>query len=251
MTEEEWLKGDLKPMLGFLYGRVTKRKRFLYAAAGLRRIEHLLYNGSSQKVVAIAERAAEGEAAQHEIEDACWCAECPTFGYDFDSKYILERKAAEGKFASQIIRLMEMGVYGEDDIRGEDHLGEQAIRSSLCNAAHIAHHTLYIGYIDESEIGEHMVEHICSQDQWPGGWLIREIFGNPFRPVIADAEWLTPTVVAIAHSLYADRAFDRLPILADALEEAGCTNADLLLHCRQPREHIRGCWAVDLVLGKK
>jgi hypothetical protein len=79
----------------------------------------------------------------------------------------------------------------------------------------------------------------------------RDIFGNPFRPVVADPAWLTSTVVAIATSLYQDRAFDRLPILADALEEAGCTNADLLLHCRQPGDHVRGCWAVDLVLGKE
>jgi hypothetical protein len=80
--------------------------------------------------------------------------------------------------------------------------------------------------------------------------LIRDIFGNPFRPIVADPAWVTPTVQSIASAIYADRAFDRLPILADALEEAGCTNADLLLHCRQPGEHVRGCWVVDLVLGK-
>ncbi len=80
--------------------------------------------------------------------------------------------------------------------------------------------------------------------------LLRDIFGNPFRPVVADSAWLTPTAVSIASAIYEDRAFDRLPILADALEEAGCTDADLLLHCRQPGEHVRGCWAVDLVLGK-
>ncbi len=80
--------------------------------------------------------------------------------------------------------------------------------------------------------------------------LIRDIFGNPFRPVVANPAWLTPTVVSIASAIYAERAFDRLPILADALEEAGCADADLLLHGRQPGEHVRGCWAVDLVLGK-
>ena len=80
--------------------------------------------------------------------------------------------------------------------------------------------------------------------------LARCIFGNPFRPIVADLAWLTPTVQSIAASIYRDRAFDRLPILADALEEAGCTNADVLLHCRQPGEHVRGCWVVDLVLGK-
>jgi len=80
--------------------------------------------------------------------------------------------------------------------------------------------------------------------------LIRDIFGNPFRSIFVDSTWLTPTVVAIATAIYEDRAFDRLPILADALEEAGCTNADVLLHCRQPGEHVRGCWVVDLVQGK-
>ena len=81
--------------------------------------------------------------------------------------------------------------------------------------------------------------------------LVNDIFGNPFRPIVADLLWLTPTVQSIAASIYQDRAFDRLPILADALEEAGCTNADVLLHCRKPAEHVRGCWVVDLVLGKK
>ena len=66
-----------------------------------------------------------------------------------------------------------------------------------------------------------------------------------------DPAWLTPTVQSIAAAIYQDRAFDRLPILADALEEAGCTNADVLLHCRQPGEHVRGCWVVDLLLGKE
>ena len=81
--------------------------------------------------------------------------------------------------------------------------------------------------------------------------FLHDIFGNPFRPIVADHAWLTPTVQSIASAIYQDRAFDRLPILADALEEAGCTNADVLLHCRQPGEHVRGCWVVDLVLGKK
>ncbi len=81
--------------------------------------------------------------------------------------------------------------------------------------------------------------------------LLRDIFGNPFRPVVSDSAWFTPAVVAIATSIYSDRAFDRMPILADALEEAGCTNADVLLHCRSDGPHVRGCWVVDLVLGKE
>jgi hypothetical protein len=87
--------------------------------------------------------------------------------------------------------------------------------------------------------------------EWaPQADLLREIFGNPFRPVTFDSAWRTETAVALASGIYADRAFDRLPILADALEEAGCDNADVLAHCRGPGPHVRGCWVVDLVLGK-
>jgi hypothetical protein len=80
--------------------------------------------------------------------------------------------------------------------------------------------------------------------------LLRDLIGNPFRPVTFAPTWGTRTVINLAESIYRERAFDRLPILAGALEEAGCTNADFLAHCREPGEHVRGCWVVDLVLGK-
>jgi hypothetical protein len=80
--------------------------------------------------------------------------------------------------------------------------------------------------------------------------LLRDIFGNPFRPVSVDPAWLTSTVVQLAQGIYEDRAFDRLPILADAMQDAGCENPDVLAHCRRPGPHVRGCWVVDLVLGK-
>jgi hypothetical protein len=83
-----------------------------------------------------------------------------------------------------------------------------------------------------------------------GAGLLREVVGNPFRPVALDHSWLTSTVVALARSVYDDRAFDRLPILADALQDAGCANDHVLDHCRSDGPHVRGCWVVDLVLGK-
>jgi hypothetical protein len=64
--------------------------------------------------------------------------------------------------------------------------------------------------------------------------LVRCLFDNPFRPVVFDAKWRTETAVALATGIYEERAFDRLPILADALEEAGCDHADVLSHCRGP-----------------
>src|SRR6476646_1979241 len=77
--------------------------------------------------------------------------------------------------------------------------------------------------------------------------LLHDIFGNPFRPVAPAPEWLTSTVVALAEGIYQDRAFDRMPILADALQDAGCDNEDILNHCRLVGTHVRGCWAIDLV----
>src|SRR5262249_31476740 len=70
--------------------------------------------------------------------------------------------------------------------------------------------------------------------------LLRCIFGNHFRPVTVNPAWLAPTVTTLARAIYEERAFDRMPILADALEDAGCGNADILQHCREPGEHARG-----------
>jgi hypothetical protein len=81
--------------------------------------------------------------------------------------------------------------------------------------------------------------------------LLRDILGNPFRPVKLDPAWLTSDVVTLARGIYEDRAFDRMPILADALQDAGCDNEDVLNHCRGPGPHVRGCWVVDLVLGEE
>lgn len=79
---------------------------------------------------------------------------------------------------------------------------------------------------------------------------IRDLFGNPYRPVAVEPSWLTSTVVALANGIYEERAFDRMPILADALQDAGCDNDDVLTHCRGDSPHVRGCWVVDLLTGR-
>jgi hypothetical protein len=84
--------------------------------------------------------------------------------------------------------------------------------------------------------------------------MLRDLCGNPFRAVRLDPSWLSwndGTVPKMAQAIYEDRLFKDLPILADALEEAGCNRADLLLHCRLPGLHQRGCWVLDLLLGKE
>ena len=90
---------------------------------------------------------------------------------------------------------------------------------------------------------------------WPG--LIHDIFGNPFRPTSINSAWLTPTVSSLAQSAYDERIMPsgeldpaRLAVLSDALEEAGCVDANILNHLRSPGPHVRGCWAVDLLTGR-
>ncbi|MDB5310244.1 MAG: hypothetical protein JWO38_4446 [Gemmataceae bacterium] len=80
--------------------------------------------------------------------------------------------------------------------------------------------------------------------------IIRDIFGNPFRPVALTSAWRTLTVLSLAGQMYDSRDFCPMPILADALQDAGCENDEVLAHCRSDGAHVRGCWVVDLLLGK-
>jgi hypothetical protein len=79
---------------------------------------------------------------------------------------------------------------------------------------------------------------------------LRCVIGDPVHSVTADLSWLTSTVVNLARQVYDSHDFSPMPILADALQDAGCDNPDVLEHCRGPGPHVRGCWVVDLVLGK-
>ena len=80
-------------------------------------------------------------------------------------------------------------------------------------------------------------------------FLLRDIFGNPFRPLALDPAWRTFNVVALARGMYESRDFSAMPILADALQDAGCEDEEILGHCRGPGPHVRGCWPVDLILA--
>ena len=93
------------------------------------------------------------------------------------------------------------------------------------------------------------------QDRWPPcqeqATLARDVFGNPFRPVTFEPTWRTSTVLALARQMYESRDFSAMPILADALQDAGCESTEVLEHCRDPKGiHVRGCWLVDRLLAK-
>jgi hypothetical protein len=101
------------------------------------------------------------------------------------------------------------------------------------------------------------VEHPDGERQ-PQAALLRDIVGNPFQPVVFNPAWRTPDVMSIAQSGYLERLLPaglldivRLAVLADALEDAGCNDAVILNHLRGPAPHVRGCWAVDLLLASK
>jgi hypothetical protein len=84
--------------------------------------------------------------------------------------------------------------------------------------------------------------------------LLHDVLGNPFRPSSLPPSWLnwnSGLLVSMARTMYDSGDFMDMPILADAVEEAGCTNTDILNHCPQPGEYVRGCWVIDLILAKQ
>ena len=113
---------------------------------------------------------------------------------------------------------------------------------------------------DDPDTGPRLVlaEAYVLPSEWAKSWdpaaalpLLRCLFGNPFRPVTFSPAWRTATAVSLARRMSEARDFSAMPILADALQDAGCDSDEVLTHCRGPGPHVRGCWIVDLVLGKE
>ena len=135
------------------------------------------------------------------------------------------------------------------DYQEEPETDPQRVAWSTAEAAIIAagrRARVSAGLPDDRPEHEH-----CAAEERAVCNLVRCVCGSPFRRAVLDSQWRTFTVVALARGIYEDRAFDRLPILADALQDAGCESEDILNHCRGPGPHVRGCWVVDLVLGKQ
>jgi hypothetical protein len=219
MTESEWLAcADPEPMLKFLEGRASARKRRLFAAACVRRVWRLLRDRLSCNAVEVGERFVDGLADERDIEGA---------------------------------RKMDWRPHGR----------ERGVFYAAITAADYIAWGRWNGSADDAV---YAIRYAAEAEGWTApaprkgqSSLLREVFGNPFRPVALDPAWRTPTVVSLATAAYEDRILpsgtldrQRLAILADALEDAGCTNADILDHCRGPGPHVRGCWVIDLLLGK-
>jgi hypothetical protein len=225
MTEQEWLGcTDPEPMLRFLQEQQTSdRKLRLLASACCRQIWHLLPDPLSRQAVLVAERFADGRATDIELGRARTQA--------------VNAGAANPQAA--------VAAYWATNIKPAGPLWN--IFTAAAGA--LARHAAEVPHGQRAAAYEAM-QSITRSAQ---AKLIREVIGNPFRPAIIDPHWRTWSggiVVQLAEGIYEDRAFATMPVLGDALEEAGCTDETILKHCRQTDEHVRGCWVVDAVLAR-
>jgi hypothetical protein len=221
MTEEEWL-GATDPsdmlIMGFLLGKLSDRKYGLFAAACCRAIWQDIPNETCRNGILVAERHTDGFASLEELRNA----QALTL-----NSFQNEENCSDNVYTAWLAVL---------------HASYAVQRITIWDAAFAT--ALFVSKVVDRHRPTYSPRYaICL--------IAFDIFGNPFRPVTFNPSWLTPTVVALASGIYAEMAFDRMPILADALQDAGCDNEDILSHCRQQRKHVRGCWVVDLVLGKK
>jgi hypothetical protein len=217
MTEAEWTAcTDPEPMLEFLRGKASTRKRLLFAAASFRRLGHLPPDRRQHRGVELLEEMAEGTAT------------------------MATRR--------EVAREVRHALPPDNFVAG----------AAPADDPHYVGLMLYRALVSSSP-AEHAWQATAgladgAAEQRAQSSLLRDIFGSPFRlPIIDPAwgRWREGTIPKLAQAVYDDGGFGHLPVLADALEEAGCTSTDILDHCRAPGPHVRGCWVVDLLLGKQ
>jgi hypothetical protein len=236
MNERQWDDATSpEPMLTFLYqslpSRVLKRKLRLLLCACCRDVWELMTCPGSWQLVEVAERLADGQASPEERDAAVRVAE----------KVVRDRVLAGWGAASG------MATFTGVRARGLRQAADQVVSALSGIRVSLAFPSDYSPELAARWRARRREERarLCE--------LVRDVFGDPFRPVMAPPEWVEGNgglVREVAHAIYQEHRFAELPVLADALEEAGCDNSDLLAHCRGPGPHARGCWAVDLVLGK-
>jgi hypothetical protein len=263
-AEAHWLDqvngGGTGLMLDALESRGldTERKLRLFAVAACRRLWHRFGDARSRAAVEAAERYADGLIDRAELEEAGARA--------WEASEELERLAdatpADDRTGLQVESHLAWAAWALVHLKRTRDMPSRPLprpRPTPEEAARLVP--------DASELGANLATalyHAVVSDWRPKGLadvamedelrahrrLMREVFGNPFRPVRFDPGWRAPAVAALAARIYAERDFAALPVLADLLEEAGCTAAQVLAHLRTGTGHVRGCWALDLVLGK-
>lgn len=248
MTEDEWLTcTDPKPMLEFVRDSAGERKLRLFACACYRRIWNATADEASRRAVALAEVAADGGTDASELAAAGREAVA-----EADAAYDrCDHLRGDGGYCAAICTdsfEQTDGIDALDGTYGAHQCAELAAyvaaRAAIGRDGRMVESRRFL--LRRPNAWETLVEERVAQAS-----LLRDIFGNPFRPITSKPAWVTPAVASLAQSIYDERAFDRMSELADALEKSGCRDADILEHCRGPEPHVRGCWVVDLLLGKK
>jgi hypothetical protein len=246
MTEAEWLAcTDPQPMLEFLRREASDRKVRLFAVGCCRRVWPSLELEEFRDAVRKAESFADGlveRAEMLEAHEKALAIFVKLHGKDNGAGAALTASAFPSPPKSIWQRIADAldDPWWEDEMDRGDPLGPALVAARLAAwaAANLQ------GQTDVFDAPATIAER---REQTT---LVRCLFGNPFRPQPVCGAWLTREVRTLAEAIYAERAFDRMPLLADALEASGCTHADLIEHCRSHREHARGCWVVDLLLEK-
>ena len=216
MTEAEWLACDSpRVLLKHLGRQFSDRKLRLFACACCRRVWRYASDKRLAGIIDAIEQYANGEAAERDRLTAQKAAIAVGRGTDLPQNCI----------AGELLSAAQKTVLWKEPYPGE-----------LAYAA--------VGWGSNSH-------DLMEGERAAQGVIVKEMFGNPFRPVIFSHSWHTETAVALARQMYESRDFGAMPILGDALQDAGCDNAEVLGHCRGSGPHVRGCWVVDLVLGKE
>jgi hypothetical protein len=241
MNESEWATHEsVRAMLVYLKTTGSRKLRSarLYGCACCRLTWHLLSDGAARTIVEFAEAYLDGKVSEEELRAA---------GDDANFIDIDQRLWRSTEIGPQISKIAHNLILATRWLAYPHYDFSSAISVS----------TLTAGSRDDDFYFDSQ-QHLISSDIYPGDWetaeqakLIRDIFGNPFRSVTFDQGWRTEHTVGLATMMYDTRIFDAMPVLADALQDAGCDNENILRHCREPGVHVRGCWVVDLVLGKE
>jgi hypothetical protein len=250
MTEAEWLRWtDPGRMLSYLYGRrlpIDQERFRLFALACCRQIWHLLSPGSRGAVECLERCAWEGrqelvKARRLHAGDRNEAGQAMTAAAGADHKTQLDAWARN--LASSVVWTAS---------RTAPSKAAMAYREAAMAVGALEKATAFVPGQREPRPDWRAISSAELAAQCD---LLRDVFGNPFRPVVFDPAWRTPTVVALARQMGQARPDERedaaLPILADALQDAGCADAGLLGHLRGPGPHVLGCWALDLILDTR
>jgi hypothetical protein len=253
LTEGQWL-GSASPYVllrhlqqHYLVARVPggRRRLRLFCCACCRVVWDLFEDGRCRRAVEVAERFAEGQARKAELT-AAW-EDAQAFAREVQQRFQqVERR--QPPWPPEAMRLVaQQGVASAAEWAASPRGGAQAaLIGSMCAANAFA----LTRPGERNQVQVQAVEVGVQQSI-----LLRDIFGNPFRPVLWDPSWLernNRAALHLARTIHAERAFDQMPVLADALEEAGCADEQVLAHChcRSGGEHVLGCWVLDRVLGR-